>query len=157
MNLPVKTGFADLDAAIARIALWETDPMFSAASPRPDHTFRVTRAEISERWLRASDAFLPSGLGEGRISPANEASQRRSSREATAVGYATDGQLASRWAFYGGKCWMCDAPAAHMDHVKPLARGGSNWPANQRPACWPCNRRKAAHWPLPAWTEKKIA
>ena len=146
MNLP-----ADLNAAIARIALWETDPLFSAAGPRQAHTFR---AEVSKRWLRSGDAYLPSG--KGRISPANEALQRRTAREKAAAGHATDEQLAARWAFYGGKCWMCGTPAAHMDHVKPLARGGSKWPANQRPACWPCNSRKAARWPLPAWTGKRI-
>jgi 5-methylcytosine-specific restriction endonuclease McrA len=35
-----------------------------------------------------------------------------------------------------------------MDHVKPIDQGGSNWPANQRPACWPCNRKKGARWPF---------
>jgi HNH endonuclease len=42
---------------------------------------------------------------------------------------------------------MCGKPAAHMDHVKPLVKGGSNWASNQRPACWPCNRYKGQRWP----------
>jgi 5-methylcytosine-specific restriction endonuclease McrA len=78
------------------------------------------------------------------------AAQRRAEREAAAPGFATDEQLAARWAYYGGRCWMCGKPADHMDHVKPLAAGGSNWPSNQRPACWPCNFRKGARWPFPA-------
>jgi hypothetical protein len=44
---------------------------------------------------------------------------------------------------------MCGNLADHMDHVKPLAAGGSQWPSNQRPACWPCNFRKGARWPYP--------
>ena len=45
-------------------------------------------------------------------------------------------------------CWMCGAEATEIDHVKPLSAGGSNWPANLRPACHPCNRAKSNHWPL---------
>ena len=82
---------------------------------------------------------------------------RRAAREAAAPGYATEAQLAARRAYYRGRCWMCGAPAVCMDHVKPLARGGSNWPSNQRPACWSCNYRKAAHWPLPAWIGKSCS
>ena len=37
---------------------------------------------------------------------------------------------------------MCGTEATAIDHVKPIARGGSNWPANLRPACTPCNSRK---------------
>lgn len=67
-----------------------------------------------------------------------------------APGRATAQQVADRWAYYGGCCWMCGAPATDTDHVKPLAAGGSNWPANLRPACSPCNRAKSAAWPLAA-------
>src|ERR1700729_2048008 len=73
--------------------------------------------------------------------------ERRAVRVAAAPGHATRSQLAARWTYYGGKCWLCGRPATMFDHVKPLAHGGSNWPANQRPACWPCNRRKGQQWP----------
>jgi len=42
---------------------------------------------------------------------------------------------------------MCGAPWEHIDHVKPISKGGSNWPANLRPACEPCNLRKSDQWP----------
>lgn len=77
------------------------------------------------------------------------ARQRRLDREAAASGSATPEQLAARWDYYRGRCWMCGHPAKFMDHVKPLARGGCNWPSNQRPACDPCNRRKNMLWPYP--------
>ncbi|MFG1833848.1 HNH endonuclease [Micromonospora chersina] len=44
---------------------------------------------------------------------------------------------------------MCGAEGDVLDHVKPLAKGGSGWPANLRPACNPCNLRKSARWPYP--------
>jgi len=60
------------------------------------------------------------------------------------------GLLAERIAFYGGRCWMCrTARWEHIDHVKPLARGGAHILANLRPACAACNHRKGSSWPVP--------
>ena len=69
-------------------------------------------------------------------------------RRRRAPGRCTKAQAEARWAYYGGRCWVCKAPAVAMDHVKPLARGGSHWPSNQRPICRSCNSRKGAKWPL---------
>lgn len=71
----------------------------------------------------------------------------RYARLKDASGHATAEQIRARWAYYGDRCWMCRAPATDTDHVKPLAAGGSNWPANLRPACSPCNRAKSDTWP----------
>jgi hypothetical protein len=73
---------------------------------------------------------------------------RRQRRMKLASGIATAQQIAARVAYYGGLCWICREPYEAIDHVKPLAKGGSNWPANLRPACRPCNSRKGARWPL---------
>lgn len=73
---------------------------------------------------------------------------RRRMRETEAPGHATSDQFRARWDYYGGKCWMCGNEAHHVDHVKPLSRGGSNWPANLRPACSDCNLKKHARWPF---------
>jgi len=73
----------------------------------------------------------------------------RYARDKGAPGHCAPLQLAARWAYYGGNCWMCGAPATDTDHVKPLAGGGSNWPANLRPACRKCNRAKGGAWPFP--------
>lgn len=70
----------------------------------------------------------------------------RRARKMGATGSATTEQIAARVAYYGGRCWMCGAPWEHVDHVKPVAAGGSNWPANLRPACAPCNLRKGSRW-----------
>ena len=59
-----------------------------------------------------------------------------------AKGRATPKQIAARVTFYGNRCAYCDGPYEHLDHVIPLARGGSNWPANLRPACEHCNTSK---------------
>lgn len=76
---------------------------------------------------------------------ARAAQQRlRRSRKASAPGTCSLEQFQARWDFYGGCCWMCGMPATTIDHVLPLSRGGSEWPANLRPACNPCNARKGA-------------
>jgi len=48
------------------------------------------------------------------------------------------------------RCAWCKRPcgaAYHVDHVMPLARGGSNWPSNLCIACPTCNMRKKAKLP----------
>lgn len=67
---------------------------------------------------------------------------RRRARKNGAPGTATAAQIAARFAMWGNKCWMCGNPADTVDHMIPLSRGGSNWPANLRPACRSCNSRK---------------
>jgi 5-methylcytosine-specific restriction endonuclease McrA len=73
---------------------------------------------------------------------------QRRARKLGAAGSATAEQIQARIDFYGGLCWMCREPYDELDHVKPLSRGGSNWPANLRPACLRCNRTKCDTWPL---------
>jgi len=68
----------------------------------------------------------------------------RRARKVSAPGACTPDQFRARWDYYGGRCWMCWGIATTMDHVVPLAHGGSNWPANLRPACRSCNSRKSA-------------
>jgi 5-methylcytosine-specific restriction endonuclease McrA len=72
---------------------------------------------------------------------------RRHARKLAAAGAATLEQIAARVAYYGWRCWMCRGIWEEIDHVLPLARGGSNWPSNLRPACAKCNGRKWAHKP----------
>jgi 5-methylcytosine-specific restriction endonuclease McrA len=82
--------------------------------------------------------------------------RRRTAREypgAPTAGYttATWRQLAARWEYYAGKCWVCREPLDpanfHWDHVKPLKVGGVDLASNLRPACPTCNIRKGARWP----------
>jgi 5-methylcytosine-specific restriction endonuclease McrA len=41
---------------------------------------------------------------------------------------------------------MCSGPFEHVDHVKPIAKGGLNVLSNMRPACGSCNSAKRAKW-----------
>lgn len=60
----------------------------------------------------------------------------------------TDAQMDQRMSMFGHKCWMCGGPFQHVDHVKPISKGGPHMLANIRPACAPCNLGKGSKWPL---------
>lgn len=44
----------------------------------------------------------------------------------------------------GYRCRTCGAPATTVDHVTPVARGGSDDPANLAAICAPCHHAKTA-------------
>lgn len=58
----------------------------------------------------------------------------------------------------GGKCGGCYVELTegfHLDHIEPLALGGSNTPDNIQFLCAPCNCSKR-HTPAREWIKKKI-
>ena len=73
--------------------------------------------------------------------------ENRRSRKALAPGFCTPDQWQARWDLYGGKCYLrldgCTINATAIDHVVPLSKGGTNWPANLRPICNHCNSVKS--------------
>lgn len=71
---------------------------------------------------------------------------RRRAAELGAAGTATATQIAWRWDMWGSCCWICGRPAVETDHVRPLIDGGSNHPANLRPACRACNTKRKKQW-----------
>jgi len=80
-------------------------------------------------------------------------SRRRAfKRGAPGYNYTTANMIAARWEMWGGRCWICGEPATATDHVKPLSKGGSHYPANLRPICGHCNSVKKDKWPYPIVT-----
>lgn len=67
-------------------------------------------------------------------------------RKKNAVGSCTSGQWRQKCAYHGWRCIYCRVELAPKtvttEHRKPLARGGSNWPANLGPCCAKCNQSK---------------
>lgn len=63
-------------------------------------------------------------------SPGLNASQRR--------------RLLERWKLQAKSCVYCDNLATSIDHVIPLARGGTHFEGNLAPCCSACNSSKSA-------------
>lgn len=65
-------------------------------------------------------------------------------------------QIASRMAYHGHKCIYCGGPFEEIEHMIPLSRGGTNWPANLAPSCLSCNRSKGTKTVWEFLEEKKV-
>lgn len=122
------------EASAAAAALWR--------QRNPDRAAALGKAWVDRNRVRArqiKDKYQKSPNGRIHRTIGNH---RRRARMVQAAGQYSTAQFKDRWDYYGGRCWMCSGSADGMDHVKPLSRGGSNWPSNLRPACRPCNARK---------------
>lgn len=96
---------------------------------------REHHREISRAWSRGNPAR--NALTKHR---------RRARKKGAQVVAVSTVSVAEKIRYWGGKCWMCLAPADTLDHVKPLAAGGYHMLANLRPACRSCNSSKGAKW-----------
>lgn len=104
------------------------------------------RPEVKERRLERERERRKIDPSKHRIK-----SRRRAHLRRTTAGYYTEEQLQARIDFYGRRCYLCGCdwdvlPLGQktIDHVIPLSKGGTNWPANLRPACGSCNSKKWA-------------
>jgi 5-methylcytosine-specific restriction endonuclease McrA len=91
---------------------------------------------------------------DGNADKAREAGRRRRARkrQAAVIPFTSD-QLVERMSYYGYRCYLklpgvCTGGFEHVEHVKPLAKGGAHVLANLRPACRPCNAYKSDKWPF---------
>lgn len=77
--------------------------------------------------------------------------RRRRAKAKEAGGTHTAADLADIFASQNGRCVYCRADlrkiARHVDHIMPLALGGSNGPENLQYLCQPCNQSKGAKHP----------
>lgn len=70
---------------------------------------------------------------------------RYRSRRSNAVGVCTAEQMKARFCYYGNKCIYCGCvDNLTVEHLIPLSRNGTNWPANIAPSCSSCNSSKGA-------------
>lgn len=63
----------------------------------------------------------------------------------------TPEQWEAKFDYWARRCWMCRADLAgapyHIDHVKPINKGGMDCLSNLRPSCPRCNHAKRDRWP----------
>lgn len=68
----------------------------------------------------------------------------RAKLKAQRIQSITAAQLQARIDAFGDVCAYCGGEWSHLDHVKPISRGGPHCLANLRPACAGCNHRKSS-------------
>jgi membrane-bound lytic murein transglycosylase len=76
---------------------------------------------------------------------------KRRAKLANSDGVYTDLDVEKILNMQGGKCPNCKTKITknyHVDHIMPLALGGSNWPENIQCLCPTCNMRKHAKDPI---------
>lgn len=114
------------------------------------------RQAYTRRWREENPDRLRELDHRWRNSPKGRAARKlyRVRRKNAPGPKPTTDQLAARWDYFGGKCWMCAEPADQYDHVKPINKGGSRCASNLRPACGPCNVRKSDQWPFATSKER---
>lgn len=84
--------------------------------------------------------------GANRARRAQSDALRGASIRASRCAPITASALTARMAYFGFVCWMCGGPFEHVDHVKPVSRGGPHILSNLRPSCAPCNSKKRDKW-----------
>ncbi len=100
--------------------------------------------EYSARWRKKNP---------DKIAAKNE---RRRALEANAEGEFTYKDWRRQYKLQGGLCWWCSRPKRlTVDHVKPLARGGTHYPRNIVLACAKCNCSKGKKLAYSEWQPPK--
>lgn len=78
-------------------------------------------------------------------------SRKRKARLRGAEGSHTRAETKEIWRLQGGKCAYCKAKLnakAHLDHIKPISKGGTNYANNLQWLCEACNLSKGAKDPV---------
>jgi 5-methylcytosine-specific restriction endonuclease McrA len=78
-------------------------------------------------------------------------SRNRTARKKKAEGSHTAADLRIILKSQRGKCAYCPTSIKlrrHVDHIVPLAKGGTNWPSNIQLTCPPCNLSKGKTDPI---------
>jgi 5-methylcytosine-specific restriction endonuclease McrA len=116
-----------------------------AYTQKCDHKNReIRRIKAQRRREVAPEAVKQAELkwrSANREKVQNKQRQRRA-RMRGAAGTHNAAAVEARMALFGNCCAYCGGEFQTVDHVIPLSRGGTCWPANLRPACRRCNSKK---------------
>lgn len=146
-------------------ATYASDPEGFAAlkrAYRAEHPERVAQCK-RKHYAANKEKFDARELEYRKSNPEMFAtrSRNRRGRIKNADGSHTQADVLSIFSDQRGMCANCNsklfksgAKKYHVDHIMPLALGGSNWPENLQCLCPPCNLSKGAKHP-DAWAKQQ--
>lgn len=137
--------FAKLHGAVTRFAT-----QCRACNREKARAWRLANPELVKKQIQRATSHL-----DVKIRRQHAYASRRS-RKLGNGGSHTTADLRRLFNRFNGKCAYCGADAQHVDHVVPLARGGSNSIGNLLPACKSCNLSKHASL-LIEWRRRRAA
>ncbi|TIX28837.1 MAG: HNH endonuclease [Mesorhizobium sp.] len=112
---------------------------------------RENRAKNPEFHRQKQREYIEKNIERVRIAR-KIGNNRRRERMEQVEGTHTAEDLRKILNMQNGKCGYCKKRVRngdwHADHIKPIARGGSNWPSNIQVLCPNCNARKHARDPI---------
>lgn len=112
------------------------------------HHLEYERAEVREAARRRTREWALANPERAKQNT-KISKHRRRSRERNAVGSFTRADLSELFKQQRGRCVYCRVQLDpkgiyHVDHIVPLAKGGSNNPDNLQLLCMQCNLQKGA-------------
>lgn len=129
---------------------WDADPMIRENNRRYKKKNRSQLRDYERERYRRDPEYYRTAMRRWRANNPEACyvqDVKKRTRRSQAKGTATEKQVRDRMAYWGFRCWACAGVMESVDHVIPLSRGGTNWPANLRPCCLSCNSSKGAkHW-----------
>jgi 5-methylcytosine-specific restriction endonuclease McrA len=123
------------------------------------HNYCVVTAErkrvYNREWRQANPEYHRGWRQTNPDKRRAESQRRRALKRGAWTDNHTAADLAAHFEEIGAfTCVYCHAPAEHLDHVAPLARGGAHVLGNLLPACADCNLEKSARDPYEFLAER---
>ena len=119
---------------------------------------RERYSEQARKWQKENAALVAVRNRKWKEANPEKVSASRQNRRARcrqAEGFHTAEDISRIYIAQGGKCVYCGSALVrrrkgkmHIDHVIPLAKGGTNWPSNLQLLCPACNLSKGAKDPF---------
>jgi 5-methylcytosine-specific restriction endonuclease McrA len=113
-----------------------------------DAAHRKKRRAACKAWREATPEYQKERLAAWQAANPERVrahTRNRSALKRNAEGRHTAEDIQRIYKAQGGRCVCCKTKVGdkyHVDHIQPLSKGGSNWPANLQILCGPCNIRK---------------
>jgi 5-methylcytosine-specific restriction endonuclease McrA len=106
------------------------------------HKVQKTNQDYYKRNIDKIKEYCKKWSKENVLAKRNQEHRYRARKRMNTIQKFTKVQLEQRMSVFGFQCAYCGGNFDHIDHVKPLSKGGYHCLSNLRPACKKCNQEK---------------